>query len=87
VLATNPEASVRNGSEAVELAARAVKLSGAKDPAILDTLAAAYAEAGRFPEAVETARQALTLATEPLAAELKARIALYEDKRAFRDTQ
>jgi Flp pilus assembly protein TadD len=64
-----------------------VKLSGSKDPAALDTLAAAYAEAGRFPEAVQTARQALSLATDPLAAELKARIALYQDKRPFRDTE
>jgi len=87
VLATNPQASIRNGSEAVELAARAVKLSGAKDPATLDTLAAAYAEAGRFPEAVQTARQALALATEPLANELKGRIALYESNQPFRDNQ
>jgi Flp pilus assembly protein TadD len=86
VLATNPKASVRNGNEAVELALRAVKLSGAKDPAALDTLAAAYAEAGRFPEAVQTARQALALAPEPLAGDLKARIALYEAKRPFRET-
>jgi tetratricopeptide (TPR) repeat protein len=86
VLATNPNASVRNGDEAVELAARAVKLSGAKDPATLDTLAAAYAEAGRFREAVQTARQALALATERLAGDLKARIALYESKHPFRDT-
>ena len=87
VLATNPQASIRNGSEAVELAARAVKLSGAKDPATLDTLAAAYAAAGRFPEAVQTARQALALATEPLANELKGRIALYESNQPFRDNQ
>ena len=87
VLATNPEPSARNGSEAVELATRAVKLSGAKDPATLDTLAAAYAEAGRFPEAAQTARQALAFATEPLAGDLKARIAMYEAKRPFRDTQ
>jgi tetratricopeptide (TPR) repeat protein len=87
VLATNPQASIRNGSEAVELAARAVKLSGAKDPATLDTLAAAYAEAGRFPEAVQTARQALALATGPFADELKGRIALYESNQPFRDGQ
>ena len=86
VLATNPAASVRNGSEAVELAERAVKASGGKDPAVLDTLAAAYAEAGRFPEAVETARRALTLATEPLADGVKARMALYESKSPFHET-
>ena len=64
VLATCPEASVRNGAEAVELARRAVKLSDGREPAILGTLAAAYAEAGRFPEAVQTARKALELATQ-----------------------
>jgi len=85
VLATNPKASVRNGDEAVELASRAVKLSGAKDPAALDTLAAAYAEAGRFPDAVQTARLALALAPAPLAEDLKARITLYEANRPFRD--
>ena len=87
VLATNHEASVRNGAEAIELAARAVKLSGAKDPLTLDTLAAAYAEAGRFSEAVQTARQALALASESVAQDLKARIALYEAKRPYRDSQ
>ncbi|MGD0923188.1 MAG: tetratricopeptide repeat protein, partial [Terriglobia bacterium] len=91
VLATCPAASVRNGSEAVKLAQRAAQASGGQDPAILDTLAAAYAEVGRFPEAVQTARQALTLATQqnaqPLAEGLKARIALYEAKTPFRETQ
>jgi spermidine synthase len=90
VLATCPRASVRNGTEAVELARRAVQASGGKDPAILDTLAAAYAEAGRFAEAVETIRQALALATQqnaqPLIEGLKARMALYEAKTPFRET-
>jgi len=86
VLATNPDASVRRGEEAVTLAVRAVKRSDAKDPAILDILAAAYAETGHFPEAVQTARQALAVAAEPLATNLKARIALYEAKQPFRDT-
>ena len=63
MLATNPNASVRNGAEAVELAQRAVELSGGREPAILDTLAAAYAEAGRFPEAVKTAQRAAALAS------------------------
>ena len=56
VLATNPNASIRNGAEAIELAQRAVQLSDGREPAVLGTLAAAYAEAGRFPEAVQTAR-------------------------------
>ncbi len=82
VLATDADPSVRNGAEAVQMAERAVRLSGAREPAILDTLAAAYAEAGRFPQAIETARRALSIASEqgrqPLAEALKARIALYE---------
>jgi hypothetical protein len=55
-------ASVRNGDKAVALAEQVNQLSKDKDPRILRTLAAAYAEAGRFPEAVLTAEQALTLA-------------------------
>ena len=43
MLATNPDASVRNAAEAVELAQRALTSSGGNDPAILNTLAAAYA--------------------------------------------
>ena len=91
VLATCPEASVRNGPEAVALAERAIKVSAGPDPVLLDTLAAAYAEVGRFSEAVQTARQALTLATQqnaqPLAEGLKARMALYEGKTPFRETR
>ena len=62
VPATCPEASFRNGSRALELGLQADRLSGHENPAILDVLAVAYAEAGRFPEALKTARQALDLA-------------------------
>jgi protein O-mannosyl-transferase len=62
LLATCPDASLRNGAEAVELAQQARELAGSESPQLLDTLAAAYAEAGRFPEAVAMARQALDLA-------------------------
>ena len=88
VLATCPDAAVRDGAEAVQLAQRAVQLSGGQEPAILGTLAAAYAEAGRFPEAVQTARNALDLATQQnqqaLAHALRAKIALYEAGRPYR---
>ncbi len=91
VLATCPKASVRNGPEAVELAERAVKVSAGPDPVLLDMLAAAYAEVGRFREAVQTAYRALDLATQqnaqPLVEGLKARIALYKSNSPFRDTQ
>jgi protein O-mannosyl-transferase len=62
VLATWPEASVRNGAQAVKLAQRANELSGGGNPLVLRTLAAAYAEAGRFAEAIASARQAVQLA-------------------------
>jgi tetratricopeptide (TPR) repeat protein len=88
VLASSSQASLRNGPEAVELAERAVRLAGGEEPALLDTLAAAYAEAGRFPEAVETAHRALDAATahndRRLAEEVRARIALYEARAPFR---
>jgi len=63
MLATWPESSVRNGEEAVALAEQANQLSKTNDPSILRALAAAYAETGRFPEALKTARRALELAT------------------------
>ena len=63
LLATCPDNSVRDGKRAVELAQQAVQLSGGNSPEILDTLAAAYAEAGRYPEAVETAQRASDLST------------------------
>ncbi len=89
MLATNPNASVRNGTQAVELARRAVQLTESKEPVILGTLAAAYAEAGRFPEAVETARQAQSIASQQklhaLADLWQSRIRLFEAKSPFRE--
>ncbi len=89
MLATCAEASVRNGARAVDLAQQAERLSGGKDPMILGTLAAAYAEAGRFAEAVKTARQALALAAaqgnSAHVATLQAALAVYEKGSPFRD--
>jgi tetratricopeptide (TPR) repeat protein len=90
LLATCPDNSLRDGKRAVELAQQAVQLSGGKSPEILDTLAAAYAEAGRFPEAVETARRALDLSVaqnnKPLAEVIQNQLKLYEAGSPFRDT-
>ncbi len=89
MLATDPNASIRNGAEAVALARRAVQLSKGQEPVVLGTLAAAYAEAGRFPQAIETARKVLQLATQQenrsLAKSVKAQIALYEAGTPFRE--
>ena len=91
VLATVPNDSIRDGAKAVEFAQRAEKLTDGREPAILDTLAAAQAETGRFAEAVQTARKALELADRqdkrPLAESIEAKIRLYEAGKPFRETK
>ena len=62
LLATSADASVRNGPRAVELAEQARQITEGQNPVILATLAAAYAETGRFADAIKTAQQALQLA-------------------------
>jgi Flp pilus assembly protein TadD len=62
VLATASPPSLRNGAEAVVYAERAAKLTGGKDPSVLNTQSVAYAEAGRFDEALATAQHALRIA-------------------------
>jgi protein O-mannosyl-transferase len=62
LLAAGPEAPLRDGKKAVELASQANVLSGGENPIVLRTLAAALAEAGRFSEALVTAQRALQLA-------------------------
>lgn len=61
VLATCPNDRLRDGAEAVRQAKHACQLTGFKQSAYLITLAAAYAEAGRFPEAIDAAETALHL--------------------------
>ena len=62
-LATHPLAAVRNGAEAVEHAERACELTQRQQPQLIGTLAAAYAEAGRFDDAVRAAENAITAAS------------------------
>ena len=84
LLATSADSSLRNGSEAVRLAERADSASSRNDkhPTVLRILAAAYAEAGQFAEAKETAQHALEAANiqgnTTLATALRDEIALYE---------
>ena len=91
VLATCPDASIRNGAEAVEMARRAVKLSSGKEPAVLGTLAAAYAEVGKFSEAVEVGKRAAAIASAhgngALADTLRRRIKLYQAGSPYRQTR
>jgi tetratricopeptide (TPR) repeat protein len=62
VLATSSDASIRDGAKAIELAQVAVALSGSREPRFVRTLAAAYAESGRFSEALAAAQQAAVIA-------------------------
>lgn len=62
LLATHPVSGTRDGVTAIRLAERACVLTDRRIPALLDTLAAAYAEAGKFSNAVSTAEEALTRA-------------------------
>jgi tetratricopeptide (TPR) repeat protein len=81
-LATAPQASLRNGDKAVQLARQANELAGGKNPVILGTLAAAFAEAGRFGDAVRSAQKAIDLARaagrQDLAGKLNGELRRYE---------
>jgi tetratricopeptide (TPR) repeat protein len=87
VLATSPQASLRNGNQAVGLAQRANQLTGNGNPIVLATLAAAYAETGQFSNAAETARRALQLpqarSNPALADAIQSQLKLYQTGRPF----
>lgn len=61
LLAVCPDDEVRDGAKAVELARRACAVTNYRSPVLLNTLSAAYAEAGNFSEAIDTANKALKL--------------------------
>jgi tetratricopeptide (TPR) repeat protein len=84
LLATHPDAAVRNADEAVRAASRAAELAHGNDASVLDSLAAAYAAAGRFPDAVAAAEAAEKVAASSapaLVGEIRARLALYRSGR------
>jgi protein O-mannosyl-transferase len=89
-MATRPEPSIRNGAEAVELAQWAVELSHGREPIPINTLAAAYAQAGRFAKATATAQRALKIAMrqddQALAKSIEAQIALYKTNTPYLET-
>lgn len=88
-LATCPgPASCRNGQRAVEHALKAVGLD--YQPSYMDTLAAAYAEAGRFEEAAKTQEQAAEMLRQQKGSEKRIagylkRVELYKQKKAHRE--
>lgn len=89
LLATNPKPTVRNGEEAVKLAEHANAILPKPDPRFLEALDAAYAEAGRFDDAIKTAekvQQLATVAQEKSVADRAAqRIALYKAGKPYHE--
>ena len=86
LLATHPDSQVRNPPEAFGLAQRVAELSPPENWLALDTLAAAYAANGRFPEAVQTQRKTVELVrtmSPKDSAAVEARLALYEQGKSF----
>src|SRR5207248_4204334 len=73
IRASHPQAEFRNGPEAVRLAERACGQTDYKQPVLVGTLAAAYAEASRFAEATNAAQKAIDLATAANEREVAAR--------------
>jgi len=87
-LATTRETDLLDADRAVALAKRACELTDYGQPAILDTLAAAYASAGAFEKAVEAAEKAIELtsaAEQALAGRIKSRLELYKAGKPYCD--
>jgi tetratricopeptide (TPR) repeat protein len=91
LLSTNPDASVRNGPRAVELAVKLNRITNQTSPSVLRTLAAAYAEAGQFESAAAAAHAAADLAhvqgQHSFAARLEWESDLYRRHLALRDRE
>jgi predicted Zn-dependent protease len=87
-LATSPEATLRNGAEAVALARRANQETGGREPGVLRVLAAADAENGQFQEAVAAAQGAMEVASlrgnSGLANAIKAELKFYQNRQPYR---
>ena len=84
-LATHPDGRFRDGRRALQLADRACKLTRYAHAPYMDTLAAACAEVGRFPEARQIAQRAMDMATDPsLAASIRRRLAGYQQAQPYR---
>ena len=86
--ATHPSATIRAPAQAIRRAQRAADLTDHEDAATLDTLAAAYAAALRFDRAIQTAQDALKLASaennDELASQIRQRLELYKQDKPYR---
>lgn len=89
ILATHPDASVRDGARAVQLAQEACKRTNYRDPILLDAMAAAYAETGRFQEAIQIGRTAIEITRQQKQEQqlhlLRNRLQLYQSGQPYRE--
>src|SRR5215471_1533928 len=89
IMSAGPDDSLRNNEVAVKLALKANQLSKQNNPVFARTLAAAYAQAGQFENAIETARRAAELANaqgaRDLAVEIAHDVELYQQRMPLRD--
>jgi tetratricopeptide (TPR) repeat protein len=85
IRATSPDDSLRDGGRALSEATRACEATGHANPGFLDTLAAAYAELGRFDDAVKWQQKAISLVPPDEQGDYRTRLAVYRDGKAYRD--
>ena len=89
IRAAHPNPQLREPNRAIQLATRACDLTQHKNPALLDTLAVAYAAGGQFEKAVDTARKALSLTGDPengeLRKQIEARLVLFRQRQPYVD--
>jgi hypothetical protein len=84
--ATCPDASLRNGKEAIRASTRACELSKWREQDHVQALAAAYAQGGDFEQAVKYQTQAMKMKSEygPIDKKTRERLALYRDHKPWR---
>lgn len=89
LLGTSPEASIRDGKRAIELATKACELTEWKQPHIISTLAAGYAEIGDFPTAQKYSRQAVDAenAGDEVKQQLEKELESYRQQKPWREKQ
>lgn len=89
ILATHPDVSIRDGTRAVQLAQEACERTNYRDPVLLDTLAAAYAETGRFQDAIQIEQTAAHIVNqhkqEKQLNQIMSRLQLYQSGQPYRE--